>query len=150
MADVAAGVIEGKIDDEDSCMAPRSSSAWNVGRRPVRIAGHTTWGVAASMTMSRTFAGTPEVYLTRMRRRSVVRPAHTPHTTAHRAEACRAIFRENRRGRCGSAFAASPVVIWFLERKDDLLVCEIRQAAGTAGYEFEIADATGPKTIHCQ
>jgi len=41
-------------------------------------------------------------------------------------------------------------VIWFLEKQDDLLVCEIRRAAGSAGYEFEIADATGPKTIHCQ
>ena len=42
-----------------------------------------------------------------------------------------------------------PRVIWFLEKKDDLLVCEIRRAAGTTGYEFEIADASGPKTIHC-
>ena len=41
-------------------------------------------------------------------------------------------------------------MLWFLEKKDDLLVCEIRRAAGTAGYEFEIADAAGPKTIHCQ
>jgi len=42
------------------------------------------------------------------------------------------------------------IVIWFLEKKDDLLVCEIRRAPGSAGYEFEIADASGPKTIHCQ
>jgi hypothetical protein len=41
-------------------------------------------------------------------------------------------------------------VIWFLERKDDLLVCEIRRAAGARGYEFEIADAAGPNTVHCQ
>jgi hypothetical protein len=40
-------------------------------------------------------------------------------------------------------------VIWFLEKKDDLLVCEIRRAAGTHGYEFEIADATGPRMIRC-
>jgi hypothetical protein len=40
-------------------------------------------------------------------------------------------------------------VIWFLEKKDDLLVFEIRRAAGTTGYEFEIADATGPRTICC-
>jgi hypothetical protein len=50
----------------------------------------------------------------------------------------------------GSAFADRRLVIWFLEKKDDLLVCEIRRAVGTTGYEFEIADATGPKTIHCQ
>ena len=41
-------------------------------------------------------------------------------------------------------------VIWFLEKKDDLLVCKIRRSAGTQGYEFEIADATGPKTILCE
>jgi hypothetical protein len=40
-------------------------------------------------------------------------------------------------------------VIWFLEKKDDLLVCEIRRAKGAHGYEFEIADAGGPRTIHC-
>ena len=41
-------------------------------------------------------------------------------------------------------------MIWFLEKEDDLLVCEIRRAVGTPGYEFEIADATGPKTIRCE
>jgi hypothetical protein len=40
-------------------------------------------------------------------------------------------------------------VLWFLEKKNDVLVCEIRRAAGTDGYEFEIADAKGPRTIHC-
>lgn len=39
-------------------------------------------------------------------------------------------------------------MIWFLEKKDDLLVCEIRHAAEDDGiYEFEIADATGPTTM---
>lgn len=41
-------------------------------------------------------------------------------------------------------------MIWFLEKKDDLLVCEIRRVVGAPGYEFEIADASGPKTIRCQ
>ena len=41
-------------------------------------------------------------------------------------------------------------MIWFLERQDDLLVCEIRRATGAPGYEFEIADASGPNTFHCQ
>jgi hypothetical protein len=38
-------------------------------------------------------------------------------------------------------------MIWFLEKQDDLLVCEIRRAAdnGTS-YEFEIADSKGPTT----
>ena len=40
-------------------------------------------------------------------------------------------------------------MIWFLEKKDEVMVCEIRRAAGRAGYEFEIADAAGPNTIHC-
>jgi hypothetical protein len=39
-------------------------------------------------------------------------------------------------------------VIWFLEKQDGLLVCEIRRAGeNTDVYEFEIADATGPKTL---
>ena len=50
----------------------------------------------------------------------------------------------------GSRFAAVHGVIWFLEKKDDLLVCEIRRAAAADGYEFEIADAKGPRTIRCQ
>lgn len=49
----------------------------------------------------------------------------------------------------GSAFADNALVIWFLEKKDDLLVCEIRRVPGTAGYEFEVADPAGPKTIRC-
>jgi len=41
-------------------------------------------------------------------------------------------------------------MIWFLEKQDHLLVCEIRRSAGPqAGYDFEIAGATGPVTIHC-
>ena len=39
-------------------------------------------------------------------------------------------------------------MIWFLEKQDDLLVCEIRHAAGNdRAYEFEIADAKGPTTL---
>jgi len=39
-------------------------------------------------------------------------------------------------------------VIWFLEKQDDLLVCEIRRAEDNESvYEFEIADANGPKTL---
>jgi len=41
-------------------------------------------------------------------------------------------------------------VIWFLEKQNDLLVCEIRRSAGSSGYEFEIADSKGPTTMHCQ
>ena len=37
-------------------------------------------------------------------------------------------------------------VIWFLEKQDDLLVCEIRKATDETAYEFEIADAQGPTT----
>ena len=50
----------------------------------------------------------------------------------------------------GLRLAAEAAVIWFLEKKNDLLVCEIRRAPACDGYEFEIADAAGPTTIHCQ
>ena len=39
-------------------------------------------------------------------------------------------------------------MIWFLEKQDDRLICEIRHAAGTQGYEFEIAGAK-EMTVHC-
>jgi hypothetical protein len=38
-------------------------------------------------------------------------------------------------------------MVWFLERQNDLLVCEIRKADDDGAYEFEIADAEGPKTL---
>ncbi len=39
-------------------------------------------------------------------------------------------------------------MIWFLERKDDLLVCEIRRSNDDAAiFEFEIAGASGPRTL---
>ena len=37
-------------------------------------------------------------------------------------------------------------MVWFLEKQDDLLVCEIRKTDGETTYEFEIADAQGPVT----
>jgi hypothetical protein len=37
-------------------------------------------------------------------------------------------------------------VIWFYEKQDDLLVCEIRKAEDETIYEFEIADSHGPTT----
>jgi hypothetical protein len=37
-------------------------------------------------------------------------------------------------------------MVWFYEKQDDLLVCEIRKAEDERTYEFEIADATGPTT----
>lgn len=39
-------------------------------------------------------------------------------------------------------------MIWFLEKQNDLLVCEIRHSQENAAvYEFEIADAKGPTTL---
>ena len=39
-------------------------------------------------------------------------------------------------------------MIWFLEKQDDILVCEIRRAEENDSiFEFEIADANGPKTL---
>jgi hypothetical protein len=38
-------------------------------------------------------------------------------------------------------------MIWFFEKQDDLLVCEIRRAADDERkFEFEIADSAGPTT----
>jgi hypothetical protein len=38
-------------------------------------------------------------------------------------------------------------MVWFFEKQDDLLVCEIRRAADNDNtYEFEIADSSGPTT----
>jgi hypothetical protein len=37
-------------------------------------------------------------------------------------------------------------MVWFLEKQDDLLVCEIRKADNESTYEFEIADAQTPTT----
>jgi len=39
-------------------------------------------------------------------------------------------------------------MIWFLERHNDLLVCEIRRSHQNAAiFEFEIAGASGPTTM---
>ena len=35
---------------------------------------------------------------------------------------------------------------WFLEKQDNLVVCEIRKTLDESSFEFEIADATGPRT----
>ena len=38
-------------------------------------------------------------------------------------------------------------MIWFFERESELIVCEIRRAADNEEtFEFEVADAEGPKT----
>ena len=37
-------------------------------------------------------------------------------------------------------------MVWFLEKQDDLLVCEIRKTDDETTYEFEIADAQAPTT----
>ena len=37
-------------------------------------------------------------------------------------------------------------MVWFLEREDDLLICEIRRDEATAIYEFEIAWPDGDPT----
>lgn len=39
-------------------------------------------------------------------------------------------------------------MVWFLEKNTELLVCEIRRAADDQNrYEFEVADAEGPRTL---
>lgn len=38
-------------------------------------------------------------------------------------------------------------MVWFLEKQNDVLVCEIRKTEeDTPAYEFEIADSRGPTT----
>ena len=34
-------------------------------------------------------------------------------------------------------------MIWLLERDNDMLTCEIRQASDSPGYEFEVASPRG-------
>src|SRR5687767_12566679 len=53
--DVAAGVMDGKIVTERSCIEPASASRFRFGNLPVWMAGQTTRGDAASMTTSSTF-----------------------------------------------------------------------------------------------
>ena len=39
-------------------------------------------------------------------------------------------------------------MVWFLERDNELIVCEIRRAADDrAKFEFEMANANGPTTL---
>src|SRR5215213_7062424 len=52
--DVAAGVMDGKIVVERSCIDPDSARRFRLGSLPVCTAGHMTRGDAASMTTSRT------------------------------------------------------------------------------------------------
>jgi hypothetical protein len=48
----------------------------------------------------------------------------------------------------GAPLAVPVPVIWFLEKREELIVCEIRHSEGNeAVYEFEIADAKGPTTL---
>ena len=37
-------------------------------------------------------------------------------------------------------------MIWFFERNNELLICEIRHADDSDVYEFEVAGAKGPRT----
>ena len=37
-------------------------------------------------------------------------------------------------------------MIWFYEKQDDLLVCEVRKTQDDSAYEFEIAYSQGPDT----
>lgn len=46
----------------------------------------------------------------------------------------------------GGSLARSSCVIWFYEKQNDLLVCEIRKTDDEKTYEFEIADSKGPTT----
>ncbi len=51
------------------------------------------------------------------------------------------------RAAAGGWLAGSAGVIWFLERETELIVCEIRRATDNdETFEFEVADAAGPKT----
>ena len=35
-------------------------------------------------------------------------------------------------------------MVWLLQRNDDVLTCEIRQATSSRAYEFEVASRRGP------
>jgi hypothetical protein len=73
-------------------------------------------------------------------RRAAARNAHTAHT-GYRD------FGGNLTDSHGHALAQGSGVIWFYEKQDDLLVCEIRRAEDDqSAFEFEIADSKGPTT----
>jgi hypothetical protein len=71
-------------------------------------------------------------------------PAHG-RTWRTRAHAVSRLFLHKAAGRLVASVCR---VIWFFEKEADLLVCEIRRPADDQpGYEFEIADSTGPTTL---
>ena len=72
--------------------------------------------------------------------RAVTAHARTPRTSAHAGSALILTSID------GWTLAPQPGVIWFYEKQDALLVCEIRKADDETTYEFEIADSQGPKT----
>ena len=69
------------------------------------------------------------------------------HTVAHVAHDSCVFSSHFQHCSAGRPLALPAGVIWFFEKDTDLLVCEIRRAADDESrYEFEIADAEGPKT----
>jgi hypothetical protein len=72
--------------------------------------------------------------------RTAHKPAHGVHTDA---DDSRLIPTK----RAGKSVALQHDVIWFFEKNAELLVCEIRRPADNQpGYEFEIAESSGPTT----
>jgi hypothetical protein len=67
-------------------------------------------------------------------------PAHSAHAGS--------LFGAGFGADCVGEYLAHPLgVVWFFEKDANLVVCEIRRAADDGSrYEFEIADAEGPKT----
>lgn len=77
-----------------------------------------------------------------------MRDARTCASGAQPAQVVRAILAAFSRISHGRPLALVSGVIWFLEKQDDLLVCEIRRAQDDqTAFEFEIADSTGPTTL---
>jgi hypothetical protein len=72
--------------------------------------------------------------------------APAPHTARTRRARHIGISGRISQKRYGRALALAGDVVWFLEKQDDLLVCEIRKTADETTYEFEIAAAQGPIT----
>ena len=47
----------------------------------------------------------------------------------------------------GELFALERGMIWFFEREQDFIVCEVRKTADDSAYEFEVAASNGAPAV---
>ena len=57
-------------------------------------------------------------------------------------------FRPDSHKKGWQVYCSCAAVVWFLEKQNDVLVCEIRKADDDSSYEFEIAGAAAEPTTY--